>query len=83
MLANRKEKFLDCYSRPEPGYLYCIRQGPKGPLKIGWAEDPKTRMAVLQTANPVPLTLLACKPGSRSEEAALQTKFESFRLSGE
>ena len=45
-----------------PGFIYVIQWGDDGPVKIGQAIDPKSRMAELQVANWMVLRLTAVVP---------------------
>jgi hypothetical protein len=45
-----------------PGYVYVIQWGEDGPVKIGQAIDPKSRMGELQVANWMELRLAAVVP---------------------
>lgn len=45
-----------------PGYVYVIQWGDDGPVKIGQAIDPRSRMAELQVANWMKLHLAAAVP---------------------
>lgn len=52
-------------------------------VKIGRSNNPKRRLAVLQTSHPEPLTLAAQRDGGRELEAEYHKRFAEFRLSGE
>lgn len=69
-------------------YVYFIRSGKKGDIKIGKSNNPEKRMAELQTGNPKKLRLIAsihCK--SEQEAFSLEKKihqlFRKRRLHGE
>jgi hypothetical protein len=62
--------------------VYFIQAGD-GPIKIGVATNPKRRLAVLQTANPHPLKLLATKAGGAWREIEYHSRFAAHRLQGE
>lgn len=64
-------------------WVYFIRRGETGPIKIGWSRSPVSRMAQLQTGQEVQLHLLAMAPGGSAEEGALHRRFGAFRLTGE
>ena len=64
-------------------YVYFIRIGEDGPIKIGLTDDVKRRLEQLQTANPEALRLIACVPGDRRLEAHLHRRFTSDRINGE
>lgn len=63
-------------------YLYVIGDRD-GPVKIGRAIDPKTRMRDLQIGNPWPLTLLYTEPNAGHLEPMLHRHFASNRIGGE
>jgi hypothetical protein len=64
--------------------IYFIQQGRDGPIKIGFSqESPESRLASLQTGNPVKLRLLGYVEGDVPEEKAYHTKFKKERLMGE
>lgn len=63
--------------------VYMIRQGARGPVKIGVARDVAKRLATMQTGNHEQLTLLRSFDGSVAEERALHRKFADHRLAGE
>lgn len=66
------------------GYVYFIQgSNEEGLIKIGWAKDPIKRLADLQTACPIPLTLLGAKPGDVTDEKALHRKLAFARFHGE
>lgn len=73
-------------------YVYIIAHeesgGAVGPVKVGVASDPRTRLKGLQTGNPRPLVLAAIfGTPNRSIALALETAFHEVmadhRLSGE
>ena len=49
-------------------FVYFIQSGKGGPVKIGTARCVKTRIAQLQTGNPVGLILLLTLQGNSDEE---------------
>lgn len=59
--------------RGKQGYVYCITDGEY--LKIGYSVNPRKRVAELQTGNARPLSLVAYKPGTEADEAALHAKY--------
>lgn len=63
--------------------VYFIGVGKDGPIKVGIAANPKSRLASLQTAHHEKLTLLAVTIGGRQQEAAYHAQFAGYRLSGE
>lgn len=52
-------------------------------IKIGYAMDPWQRFNVLLSAAPVPLKMLAMKPGGPVEETRLHQQFAAQRSHGE
>lgn len=83
VLANRNQKFCACYDNVEEGQIYCIQQGSRGPIKIGWSREPRLRLEELQIGNPTPLRLVAAISGTRSDESELHTRFAHLRIAGE
>lgn len=54
-----------------------------GPIKIGVAKNPESRLRELQTGCPFPLRVLGTMPGTISLERQLHIKFDHLRLGGE
>ena len=52
-------------------------------IKIGYAMDPWKRFHILLSAAPVPLKMLAMKPGGPVEESRLHQQFAAQRSHGE
>jgi hypothetical protein len=71
--------------RPAPsrgeGRVYFALAGEH--LKIGWSEDPETRVYRLQGANGDEVSLLGTVPGSRDDESALHGRFAGHKARGE
>ena len=65
------------------GYVYFIRVGTTGPIKIGWSNDVFKRLSQLQTGNPFNLCLVKYVAGTYKDELALHKKFSRFRISRE
>lgn len=63
--------------------VYFIQSGPRGPIKIGVAENVHKRMAMLQVGNPAPLALMAAVPGSFELERDLHARFSCGRIAYE
>jgi len=63
--------------------VYMIRQGARGPVKIGVAKGVAKRLATMQTGNHEQLTLLRSFEGAAAEERALHRQFADHRLAGE
>lgn len=64
-------------------FLYVIRQGIDGPVKIGCAADPGTRLLSMQAGNPDNLTLAGVCRGNRGAERMLLAAFRPYRIRGE
>lgn len=69
------------------GFVYLIRAGASGPVKIGWASDPHKRLAQLQSGNHEQLRLLDCDQfpveDAREIERDLHQTFAAQRIRGE
>lgn len=65
------------------GFVYFLQSELGGPVKIGWAVDPKRRLATLQTANPFLLRLHAAVPGGLELEAQTQEALVDSSFRGE
>lgn len=63
--------------------VYFIRNPETRSVKIGWSEDPESRLRTLQTANEVELILEAVLPGSESTERSLQDRWSDYHIRGE
>lgn len=63
-------------------WVYFI-QAATGDVKIGYAGNPRSRMADMQTAHSKPLKLLGAIPGDMTVERSLHKKFAHLRLMGE
>lgn len=64
-------------------YVYFIRMGDDGPVKIGIAKDPQGRLRDLQVGCPFPLKLLATVSGGMEKEQRLHEELQEFRMEGE
>lgn len=69
-------------------YLYFIRSGRSGPIKIGVAKNVESRMDNLQTGNPIQLILIAkmkCdgKAHAYNLEAYLHKIYRNRKIRGE
>lgn len=75
----RNDKNLD------NGYVYFIRCGDGGPIKIGYSkhESAESRLTVAQVYNPILLTLLCVIPGGRRKEQELHALFVAHNIQGE
>lgn len=63
--------------------VYFIRKGEFGPIKIGYARDPRQRIREIQTGSETRLHLLAVVQGGRDLERQLHEEFSEYRLEGE
>lgn len=80
--ANQRRMNQLVNAATDGSWIYIV--GPsRGPVKIGWTSNLKSRLIRLQTASPVKLKLLAVMVGTRAEESALHRQFADARLSGE
>jgi hypothetical protein len=70
-------------SQAESSFVYFIRQGEKGPIKIGFAADPQKRKQQLQTSSSDTLHTLLVLPGTFQTEAHYHARFATLRLRGE
>lgn len=68
--------------RVRDSFVYFIR-AETGQIKIGLAENVERRLAGLRTHSPVPLQLLATRPGDRQQEWFYHQIFHRHRLHGE
>ena len=69
-------------------FVYFIRAGNRGAIKIGWAKNVESRMAELQTGNAFKLNVLTAIPCDSKEHAiATEQRFHRFfakqRIRGE
>ncbi|WP_050577733.1 GIY-YIG nuclease family protein [Sinorhizobium meliloti] len=62
-------------------FVYFITDGDA--IKIGKANNPKSRLSGLQTSHHKPLRILALMPGGEASERALHGKFHRYRIRGE
>jgi hypothetical protein len=80
-------EIADDWSRPgsvRPGSVYFIQSGNSGPVKIGFAADPESRMRGLQTGHPEKLRILAVlRNVSQRMEKNLHSRFGHLRMHGE
>ena len=65
------------------GFVYFIRDGRSGPIKIGYAKDPERRLARLQTSSPKALYLLGAARAELEVERQLHAEFAADRVRGE
>lgn len=65
------------------GWVYIIRAGEDGPIKIGWSRTPARRLIDLQGAHSETLWIMGLIPGSMEYEKELHKRFAKMRLRGE
>ncbi len=63
--------------------VYVMQAGEGGPVKIGTTTNIKRRLALIQNAQAVKVTLVRLMEGGPDEERALHRRFAEFRLHGE
>lgn len=64
-------------------YVYFLKIGENGPIKIGFTKHIRHRLTIIQVDNPLMVILIAVLEGGRKEEFALHKKFAKHRLYGE
>ena len=64
-------------------YVYFMRLGEAGPIKIGHSVNIKERLAVIQVNNPYLITLLTVVDGGFSKERELHKLFKDHKIYGE
>jgi len=64
-------------------YVYFVRCGEHGPVKIGHTRNMLDRLGTLQVANHENLKLLCLLEGNRQTEAAFHTQFAKYKIRGE
>lgn len=64
-------------------FLYFIRAGEDGPIKIGHAKLPDARRHALQPGNHVQLNVVCIFPGGVDAEVAAHFAFRHLRIRGE
>ncbi len=79
--SKDRKKYKKCF-------VYFIRSGRKGSIKIGYAIDPDKRLKELQTGNPYPLTIVAtieCDSmmAAQHMESSLHYRFRKQNVRGE
>lgn len=79
--AVRRERAARRSLQPADSWTYLVGAEGSSLVKVGWAKNPKKRVAALQTGSPVPLTLLWSAEGAYEEY--LHAEFAAFRVRGE
>jgi hypothetical protein len=64
-------------------YIYFVRHGRTGPIKIGIADRPHARFQTLQSAHFEQLYLLGMVEGTEVAEQLWHARFEEHRIRGE
>lgn len=64
-------------------YFLQEQNNQKGPIKIGYAERPESRLCEIQTGYPGKLVILHTMDGTRSDEAKEHMRWDHLRLHGE
>jgi hypothetical protein len=67
----------------DPSVVYFVRQGRKGPVKIGTTTRIYERLKELETGTSFRLRLLASEPGDRDRERELHRRFAPAHMRGE
>lgn len=65
------------------GWIYFVKAGPDGPIKIGWTVNPQKRLEQLQTGSAVRLFILGTMEGSSVGESAFHKRWSRYRIRGE
>lgn len=63
--------------------VYIIRAGDTDMVKIGWADEPEQRRAVLQTAHWMPLQIVRLIEGIPATERWMHRRFATVRVTNE
>lgn len=80
--AREAIKSLEARSRRD-GFVYFVQGVRGGPIKIGFAADPATRLAELQVGSNVRLRILCAVPAALNDERTMHARFKKDRLHGE
>lgn len=71
------------FDETRTGFVYFVQADNGGPIKIGFSESPKDRLAALQVNTPSKLRLLAVIEGTNENESALHKRFQKHKIQGE
>lgn len=63
------------------GFIYILRDVDR--VKIGFSTAPRNRVAAIQNMSGRQLRVIACVPGTQTQEQQLHQRFSEFRLHGE
>ncbi len=69
-----------CY---RDGYVYFAQMENTGPIKIGFSNDPYSRIANLNTSSPYPIKLLYFTPACRDDEKELHRVYYRYNIRNE
>lgn len=64
-------------------FVYVVQGDPGTPIKVGYAADPRRRVAELQTGNPQELHLLLVFPGGKEVERECHRRLSGASVRGE
>ena len=76
-------KVIDIIGKYKKGFVYFVRAGFFGPIKIGFTTNIPKRMYQLQTGCPDKIQLLGSIKTNQGTEEALHERFKATRLEGE
>lgn len=80
---RRVNAYFDTPPDPNQTWVYFVRRGEDGPIKIGISIRPDVRLGELQMGSPEPLTLLGVIEGDYTTERGLHRQFRYVHLRGE
>lgn len=63
--------------------IYAVRDSLASAVKVGYSDNPSSRLSSLQTANPRTLARLGCIEGNQQEEQALHRELAPYHIRGE
>jgi len=76
-------KVIDVCGIFEKGYVYFMRAGYFGPIKIGFTKNVKKRVRNLQTACPEKLNILCVLKTNKKTEEAYHRMYNDVNINGE
>ncbi|WP_298219237.1 GIY-YIG nuclease family protein [Halothiobacillus sp.] len=65
------------------GYVYFIEAVGLSRVKIGYSEDPESRLHTLLTGLPVALNIFAKMPGNQIMEKEIHSRFQHLKVENE
>lgn len=74
---------LECQPRTREGWVYFAQAQSGGPVKIGFAVDPESRLVQLQVGSPVRLWFLGRVPGTPADEREIHGRLADCAAHGE